>query len=128
MLNTEGTITGCISSMNFNQQRTAWSLDDLRSCNLISQPVFVWTLLQVVLQILELLWDVSPQKWQKCDNLRDYIIWLELCQGFQKGYEQKAWKHKQISGFCLTTKWNKILKCVRARRLMSRDGKCYFIS
>ena len=121
MLNTEDTITECISSRNFNQPRTAWSLDDLRSCNLISQPVFVWTLLQVVLQIHEWLWEVSPQKWQKCVNLRDCIIWLEFSWGFQKGCEQKAWKHKQISGFCLTTEWNKIQKFVHAHRLMSRD-------
>ena len=117
-----------INELRSAMPRTAWSLDDLRSCVLISQPFFVWTLIQVVLQIHEWLWEVSPQKWQKCVNLRDWIIWLELSQGFQKGCEQKAWKHKQNSGFCLTTEWNKIQKFVHAHRLMSRDGNVNFIS
>lgn len=55
-------------------------------------------LIQVVLQIHDWPWVVASQKWQKCLNLRDYVlvICLELSQGFYKVYEQVACEHRKI--------------------------------
>lgn len=84
-------------------------------------------LIQVVLQIHDWPWVVASQKWQKCLNLRDYVlvICLELSQGFYKVYEQVACEHRKISSTYFTAEWNKSQKSVHVRKPMSRRAKVY---